>query len=219
MRYLCAVEAAFRVAMNADEGYSGLMTKTPDHPTWRTLRGPRMTYELGELAEYVDLKKFIPKRKPEEIGLGRNVTIFDWLRLLAYKQVRLHKTPGCGIDGYNRWVSWCNLRALERNGDFSNPMDGREVWHVAKSVSKWVWREFDIAASDARFSKLQAHRGKKSGEARLAASEDKRASARLMAATGMSQRKIAEELGVSQGSVMNWLKGASPPPDPHPVQC
>lgn len=40
----------------------------------------------------------------------------------------------------------------------------------------------------------------------LSASEDKRASARLMRATGMSQRAIADELGVSVGSVNGWLK-------------
>jgi len=93
LRYLCAVEAAFRAKLDADSGYSGLITKNPAHPLWRLLRGPQRGYELGELAEWVDLPRHIPRRKPEEVGLGRNVTLFDWLRHYAYRQIRHYK--GC----------------------------------------------------------------------------------------------------------------------------
>jgi hypothetical protein len=207
MRYLCAVEAAFRAKLEADPGYSGLITKNPAHPLWRVLRGPRIGYELGELAEWVDLPKHLPRRKPEQIGLGRNVTLFDWLRQYAYRNVRFYKTD---VRNFVLWQSHLNSKALERNGDFQQPLDGREVWHIAKSVSKWTWRRFDIAASDARFRELQAHRGRNGGVAsglsRAAASEDKRASARLMRAQGMSLRAIAAELGVSHEIVRKWCE-------------
>ena len=36
--------------------------------------------------------------------------------------------------------------------------------------------------------------------------ESKQASARIMAAKGMTQRAIADELGVSQKTVSNWLR-------------
>jgi hypothetical protein len=93
LRYLCAVEAAFRAKLDADQDYAGLLTKNPVHPLWRTLRGPRLDYDLGELAEYVDLPKHIRKRgkKPEEIGLGRNVTVFEDLRQWAYRNIRGYK--------------------------------------------------------------------------------------------------------------------------------
>jgi len=206
LRYLCAIEAAFRAKLDADQDYAGLLTKNPAHPLWRTLRGPRMDYDLGELAEYVDLSKHIPKRgkNPEEIGVGRNCTLFDDLRKKwAYKQIRNYKP--LGIPGWNSWQSACYAWALERNGDFRVPLDGREVWHVSKSVSKWTWRRFDIAASDARFSKLQAHRGRQGGLAKGAAYEDKRSSAVLMRANGMTQAAIATELGVTERTVRNWL--------------
>ncbi len=208
LRYLCAVEEAFRTKMQADDSYSGLMTKNPGHEKWHVWRGPKQDYELGYLAEFVDLPKFLPKKKPAEIGLGRNVTLFEFLRQYAYRHVRQYKQD---VGKFVEWQSHLNNKALERNGDFLTPMQGNEVWHVAKSVSKWTWNRFDLAASDARFSKLQAHRGKAggvaSGVSRLAASEDKRASARMMAASGASQRTIAAELGVSLGSVNAWLKG------------
>jgi hypothetical protein len=201
MRYLCAVEAAFREKLQADHGYSGLITKNPAHPLWRVLRGSRLGYELGELAEYVDLPKHAPKRKPEEVGLGRNVTLFEWLRQYAYRHIRNYKGD---VRNFVVWQAHLNNKALLRNGDFQYPLDPREVWHICKSVAKWTWRRFDLAASDARFSALQAARGRASGEARLAASEDKRASARLMRAQGMSLRAIAEALGVPKSTVGVW---------------
>lgn len=207
LRYLCAVEAAFRTALQADSGYSGLITKNPAHPLWRTLMGPQLAYDLGELAEYVDLQKHLPRRKPEEVGLGRNVTVFDWLRQYAYRHIRHYKGE---VRNFVLWQSHLNNKALERNGDLLTPMDGREVWHIAKSVSKWTWRQFDIAASDARFRELQAHRGRNGGVAsglsRAAANEDKRASARLMYQASVRPEAIAEALGVSLEGVLLWLE-------------
>jgi hypothetical protein len=206
LRYLCAVEAAFRAKLEADSGYSGLITKNPMHPLWRLLRGPQRGYELGELAEWVDLPKHAPKRKPEEVGLGRNVILFDWLRQYAYRQIRHYKGD---VRNFLVWQSHLNAKALERNGDFMQPLMGNEVWHICKSVAKWTWRRFDLAASDARFSALQAARGRQGGVAsglsRAAASEDKRASARLMRAQGMTQQSIAAALGVTQQAVSKWL--------------
>ena len=91
--------------------------------------------------------------------------------------------------------------------------------HVGRSVEKWVWTRFDRAASDKRFSERQAARGQRnsveaqaekgraSGKARAAASENKRASAVLMRSRGMTQAAIAAELGVHVNTVANWLKG------------
>jgi hypothetical protein len=204
LRYLCAIESAFRTRLKADEGYSGLMTKNPSHPLWRVWRGPRESYDLGELAEYVDLPKHLPRRKPEEIGLGRNVTVFDWLRQYAYRHIRHYKDE---VRNFVLWQSHLNNKALTRNGDLPAPLDGREVWHIAKSVSKWTWRKFDIAVADARFSEIQAHRGRMSGLSRAVKNEDKRVSARLMKQAGYSVRAIAEALGLGKSTVSDWLSG------------
>lgn len=168
MRYLCAVESAFREKLRADAGYSGLITKNPAHPLWRVLRGPRLAYELGELSEWVDLPRHVPKRKPEEVGLGRNVTLFDKTRLWAYVAVRRWRDAK-GLDAWNQWLDEVYTYALKRNGDFLHPLDAREVWHLARSVAKWVWtrgREA-VRKSDQRFSALQRNRRLSDGRKRL----------------------------------------------------
>lgn len=162
LRYLAAIEAAYGAALDSDRGYSGLLTKNPLHTDWRTVYGPPGLYELGYLAEFVDLPTRLPK-KSESIGLGRNCTLFDLLRQHAYKVVRNHKT-------FDSFQSHLNARALTQNADFPAPLDCREVWQIVKSVSKWVWRRFDLAASDKKFSQLQAARGRASGEARRSGS-------------------------------------------------
>lgn len=217
LRYLCAVESLMRERLQADAGYSGLITKTPGHARWLLLRGPRLAYDLDELAEYLPgLEKHRPKRRVEEVGLGRNVTLFDALRKWAYKGIRGYW--GGGLDGWNAWVSVVNSKALIYNADFKTPLEGREVWHIAKSVAKWTWRNLSAEG----FSQWQAAQGKKggkrnsveaqaakgraSGKARLSASEDKRSSARLMRASGMTLREIAAELHVGKSTVSDWLK-------------
>lgn len=207
MRFMCAVEAMMRERLQADAGFAGLITKNPAHPLWQTLRGPRLSYSLTELAEVLPgIEKYRPKKRAECIGLGRNVTLFDTLRKDSYSAIRRYW--GGGLQGWNAWLSHCNARGLTMNAELfgANHLQGKEVWHIARSVAKWTWRNFSAEG----FSAWQAQAGKKggvaSGKARAAASEDKRASARLMAAAGKSTREIAEELGTSQPTVSRWLK-------------
>lgn len=157
LRYLNAVESAFRAKLRGDDGYSGLITKNPSHPLWHTLRGPELAYELGDLAEWVDLDRFKAKQgvKVAEVGLGRNVTVFDFVRTWAYKKVREYKGQQ---GGFVHWQKAVYDRCMARNADFGCPMDSREAYHIAKSVAKWTWSRFDIEKSDAKFSKLQAFR-------------------------------------------------------------
>jgi hypothetical protein len=54
-------------------------------------------------------------------------------------------------------------------------------------------------------TEARRHAGKASAEARARASEDKRSSARLMRAQGMSQQAIADALGVTQQAVSKWF--------------
>lgn len=145
MRYLAAIESYMRERLRADPGYTGLITKNPMHPLWRVLHGPRLSYELHELAEWLPgLEKHRPRRSAEAVGLGRNCTLFDRTAKWSYRAIRQYW--GGGLSGWNAWLSACNSQALLYNGDFQHPLDGREVWWIAKSVAKWVWRNFTPAS-------------------------------------------------------------------------
>src|SRR5690554_5777732 len=208
MRYLAAIETAMRAKLEADPSYSGLITKNPTHRAWRTFWHPvGGFYDLADLSEWLELPKYINKRdKPERVGLGRNVDTFDHIRHVAYRMVRGWKAQG----GRGVFVYYLNhlhdLAQQYTHNEHPQPLDVKECYHIAKSVARWTWTHFDIEASDKRFSELQARRGSLGGTKRSAAYEDKRASARLMRASGMSQKAIAEELGVTDRSVRNWLK-------------
>lgn len=173
MRYLCAVESLMRERLQADPGFSGLITKNPAHPTWLTLRGPRLVYDLAELAEWLPgLEKHKPKRgRVDNVGLGRNVSLFDALRQWAYRSVRKYK--GAGLRGWQAWANECSSRAHEMNVDLfpGRELHFQEIRHIAKSVAAWVWRKFDPEASDARFKALQSHRGVQGGRPKTTTSE------------------------------------------------
>ena len=201
IRYLAAIESMMREMLGADPGFCGLITKNPAHEMWRILRGPRMHYELGELAEYLPgIEKHRPKRGSESIGIGRNITLFRTLRKWALPAIR--PFWGGGIRAWNAWMDASYQRALIINADLfgGRMLDEREVWHIAKSVGKWVWRNTTAAG----FKEYQSAMGKRSGAARLAKSADQRAEARIMRASGGSTRQIAKDLGVNQSTVARW---------------
>jgi hypothetical protein len=200
LRLAAAVQEGMREKLDGDPGYSGLIVKNPLHSDWRVIVW-KVVYELDELACRVDLDK--PKKRPrrEELGLGRNCSLFDRLRHWAYRQIAAYK----GAANAAEWDRAVLAQAAELN-DFNLPLHESEVRAIAKSTAKWCWGRFDIQASNERFSRLQAHRGRKSGIARLAKNEDKRAAARLMKAQGQNTRAIAATLGVDQSTVSRWVQ-------------
>ena len=209
LRYLNAVRVAYTEMTGADRGYSGLITKNPHHSSWRTLWGHGHLFDLGELAEYVpDLNKYKDSRPADEVGIGRNVALFDHLRKWAYREVRLFR--GEGRKHFEVWHSHVRDQAEMRNGDFKEPLPYSEIKATAKSVAKWVWQQ--DPAAEASFKARQSARGRMPAKGDTPrgrpALEDKAVTARLMVAKGMSQRDIARELEVSVGSVNRWLKAS-----------
>jgi hypothetical protein len=113
LKFAAAIEWAYRDKLDADRGYSGLITKNPLHEHWLvytpTVDGG--VYDLADLAEYVKLPKRIPKRD-QEVGIGRNVCMFDTLRQWSYSEVRQYWRP----NGFNSQglpsgaiCAWCTV--------------------------------------------------------------------------------------------------------------
>lgn len=206
LRYLAAIEYALREKWGADSGYSGLISKNPVHKHWKTIQMQETPWELGDLADWLpNLPRRLPRRA-EGVGLGRNCTLFDLLRYWAYDSVLEYRVSG----GFKTWQESV-LRAAVGFNTFPEPLPINEVAATARSVSKWVWRNYTKRWTDEEFSRIQAERGKWGGIAKGKANAEKRSKAHELRAEGLTQRAIAEHLEVGQGTVSKWLKSKNIP--------
>lgn len=154
LKLLAAVEYAMRQKMGADAGHSGLIGKTPHHTAWRTLEPSfKVLYELNHLADYVELPAKMPRRLGIREGIGRNVEIFDRLRVWAYKWRTEYSRR-------EQWDTAVLTRAVHYN-DFMIPLGPGELASIAKSVARWVWTRYTGRISDADFSAIQSNRGRR----------------------------------------------------------
>jgi hypothetical protein len=99
MHYRAAIEQAYLSGARADFSFAGPLAKNPLHPRWKVWESANApAYELGHLAEYVDLSNRIAPPAPE--GFGRNCSLFDNLREWAYSSIRSYWQPGGAVRWY-----------------------------------------------------------------------------------------------------------------------
>ncbi len=155
LAYAANIEHTLTKALKADPCYVGLICKNPLNRYWLTYQVRSENYTLNEFGEYFDIETK-PKQGISEISrLGRNCTIFDLLRHWAYTNFVHYTTQDAFFNA-------CFQQASSFN-QFINPLSLNEIKAIAKSVAKWVWRNFDLDISNKKFSSLQAYRGKLGG--------------------------------------------------------
>jgi hypothetical protein len=159
--FAARVETGLVRALDGDRGYTGFLTKNPLHDHWDTWWGADRPYSLSELAGGLQdwLPKSLPRKAAENTGLGRNVALFNRVRLWSYSAVRRHWS-----GDQRTWEEVTLAYALNVNQEFMTPLDGREVQSVARSISRYVWRKF----TPETFKTVQAERGSKGGAASAA---------------------------------------------------
>jgi len=199
LQYLAAIKHAYCSRLGGDPMFNGPLSKNPLYTEWHLIEPANAPqYELAELAEFVTLPRRLPKRQDlEAVGLSRNCTLFDELARWSRRAVRQYWRPG----GEDAWHSAIRDRAHDLN-TFTPPLPVNEVNSIARSVGKWTWRH----TTPSGFREWQASMGRRGGLAKGAANADRRAQAVLMAEQGMSQRRIAAALDVSQSAVRDWLR-------------
>lgn len=201
LEYLAAVEYALRTALGADVNYSGLISKNPLHPSWLVYETNQNLFEMGQLADYLQLPSSLPTHA-KVVGLGRNCTLFEAGRKWAYKQVLNYRLTG-DRDGFYGAVQ----EALEHMNDFPEPLPYKEVYQIAKSISKWTWNKYTKQWSDKEFSQVQTYRAKMGkGVARYRSTPETRAEAVLMVSRGIPIREVAKHFGVGKSSIDRWVK-------------
>ena len=197
LRYAAAVEHALCELLGADRGYSGLIVKNPLHKHWQVTEWHHLPYELGELADYLDLntpKK--PKIIVDDYGLGRNCTLFEELRKWAYRAIRQ------GWPDYRQWLDACLTRAQMINLQFHNPLALSEIRATATSVAKWTHKritegDFEHYVAKTHTPEIQAYRGALKGKTR-------REQGIELLTAGMTIEEVIAITGASQKTVYNW---------------
>lgn len=184
VRYLASVQKALATALGADKGYSGNLIKNPCYvkanapkevlPIWAhedeyeengerdehetyIVKGVQSSYTLAELADYLDLEPLFPQTTAEpanDAGYGRNCTLFNELRHIAYK------LPD---KSYNSVISELESISDSINNRFDVPLPYNEVKHIIKSIARYCSRT-DFTESHKRFSERQAVRGTRGGK-------------------------------------------------------
>lgn len=200
LRLLAAIEHALGEALNADEGYQGLISKNVLHADWLVQEVAKEPWQLGDFLEWIDIPKRLPTKALDR-GLGRNCALFDALRLWAYRDVLAYRIAGAK-DAFTDAVH----RRCEALNVFPEPLPASEVRSIAKSVARWTWKNYTGRVSDEAFSKKQAARGKLGGLKKGQANAEKRAEALKMASMGLSARAISAALDVNHSTVSRWFK-------------
>ncbi len=197
LKYAAAVENALCELLGADRGYAGLIVKNPLHKHWYVKEWKAEPYELGELADYLDLNTKKPKIVTD-YGLGRNCTLFEELRKWAYRAIRQ------GWPDYRQWLDACLTRAQMINLQFANPLALSEIRATATSVAKWTHKRIDEAGfehyvASTHTPEIQAYRGRLKGKTR-------RDQGIELLASGKSIDEVMAITGASQATVYRWTK-------------
>jgi hypothetical protein len=151
------VERGIARRLGADRRYTGLITKNPLHADWQVEWRRDQPYTLSELADWLFDGDMAPDTSVETtLGAGRNVTVFDELRTIAYREVLKFKRDDAGAAGLAAFRARLEAVALGINRQFPEALNLSEVRPIAKSVAKWTWARF----TPEKLSQLQSHRAK-----------------------------------------------------------
>ena len=180
IEYLAKIEQAYSLALGADRGYSGLITKNPCHTAWENHIFDVDPYDLNYLADFVELQELKTDLK-EVSGLGRNCAMFDTVRFWAYKAIREHRGSTFDI-----WLGKVLEQCQNANGAFIEPLPYSEVKATAKSIARYCWKKDGYHYQE--FIDRQSRKGAMGGKK----------SKRLPVDGSEASTKPWEELGISR---------------------
>jgi hypothetical protein len=197
--YMKAVYEGFAAKLDADTNFhSGPVAKTPGHRWWDTQELHNRVYELGELADYVDLAPAAPWRKSanlEEVSHSRHCLMFEQLRHYAYSIVNRERGQG-GFDSFTRQLEAYayNHNNFHKFG-FTENLPLSSLRATVKSVARWTWERYSGSG--------RCHRGVMQLDPDLALDERQR----LAAGRTHGIRQKATESKVRAACRKLWLQG------------
>ena len=207
-RYLRAVESGFDFKYGCDSDFQREIHRNPlfhgSDVDW--LHTERHT--LKQLASVVDLNVNIPQiyKNAYDASEGRNCTLFDELRLWAYKQIKT-----LSARDFEAFTGQLITRANRLN-QFLIPLPDSEIRSIARSISRFCIERIDDHST---FSATQARRGAVGGKVSKGggrptksklSKEELYKEVLRMKKEGDSNRTIGENLSISASTVSKYLK-------------
>lgn len=143
MAFFDDVVRGMTVKLGADLSYSGFLAKNPCSEQWATHWQTIGPYDLETLNDYLDRSDKKKRQRVEVREIGRNVKLFDHLRLFAYRHCLEFKRRQKTLADF---VVTLQHVAVAENRCFTVPLASAEIHGIVKSVAKWVWDEFSVAS-------------------------------------------------------------------------
>lgn len=220
--YMKAVYEAMAMRLSADPSYSGPVAKTPGHPWWNTWEIHSAVYDLGELAEYVELESRPPWSKGpdlESVSHSRHCLLFEELRFFSYSIVSKAREEGSYRSFYRAVEAYAYNRNSFKQRGFSEDLSISQVRATVKSVARWTWDKYTgtsrchrgVMGLDSslplnlrqRLAAERTHKSRKSGtEARI------RSAARNLLKSGekLTQKAVALAARLTRQTVAKYLQ-------------
>jgi hypothetical protein len=143
--YMKAVYEAMALKMKADLSYSGPVAKTPGHPWYRTLEFHNVIYDLGELAEYVELTTKPPWSKGPDLASvshSRNCRLFETTRFFAYAKVAEARKTSTLSHFEDMLLNYSSARNRFRTDGWTDNLPHSEIKSIVKSIARWSWDHY-----------------------------------------------------------------------------
>lgn len=195
--YKNAIYEAFSRRLNSDPAYRGPVAKTPGHPWWKTWELHNTTYELGELADYVELeqKRWGSGPDLDAVSHSRHCMLFEKLRWYAYSIVNEEREKGSYGHFSRALEHYANSsNSFKKTAGFSSDLTVAQVRATVKSVARWTWNHYRGSSKCAR--------GIMAGEFSLAMTLDEKQRA---SATRTHKARVTASIQKIQGAYQQLL--------------
>ena len=148
---LARIREFFTQELRADPHYTAVLTHNPVHQKWNTEWGYQWGYGLDELSQFLPPGYRLPRLDKIQTHQGRNSGLFK------------AGMKWCGLPR-----NWSNLSSVypyltTLNKKLTIPLSLREVEGIAKSVVNISSHNLASGQTQAKFSQIQAARGRKGG--------------------------------------------------------
>ena len=209
---------------HGDAAYNGNLARNPVYPKHICLYPRFKPYTLNELNSGMGISKsdyekgnpdkseaFLRiqeycrqnKKMSDNMGAGRNCTIFDVLRVKAYK---IHHEYGTETD----FALDLRFEAQKINKNYfpNNPLPDNELKHIANSIARYCFTKLRNRQFSSSFIERQKVRGALGGEARSSKYEEARQKCFELYTRDPSLKvsEIAQKCDVSERTIRSYLK-------------